>query len=98
MIANQLTIVDWLYLTFLFVALILSFHQAWENFINKRISRFSVDRWMLFLSDSFASKENRDRTKKLSKDPKRLVVLGVYAMLAFIESAHQIYKWVLKNR
>lgn len=97
MFNSHLATIDWLFLAFLIMALLMSLHQAWENFFNKRISRYSVDRLILYLSDNFASTENRSRTKQLSKDSKRLFLLGVYAFLTFVESIHQIYKWITKN-
>ena len=94
---KNLDIVDWSYFSFLAVAFILSLHQGWENFVNKRISRYSVDRWMLFLSEKFASKEHHSHTKELAKDPKRLLVLGIYAVIVFVKSSQQIYVWISEN-
>lgn len=83
---------------FLFIFLALTFfHQFWANVIQKRISIFSIDRIIVFLSDIFASHKNKIETRKLSKDPSRLIMQGILALLTFLGFLREIYKWVLEH-
>jgi hypothetical protein len=96
MLKNILNTEEWVYLIFITLLSIMFFHQAWANLIQRKISKFSFDRLMLILSDSFASSKNRMETRKLIKDPKRLLISGLIALLAFMGFITEIIKW-LKN-
>jgi hypothetical protein len=94
--ANILDNEEWVYLIFITLLSIMLFHQAWANIIQRKISKFSFDRIMLILSDRFANSKNRTETRRLSKDPKRLLILGLIALLAFMGFIKEIINWFMK--
>ena len=87
---------EWIYLIFIILLSIMFFHQSWANIIQRKISIFSFDRIMLILSDGFANSKNRMETRKLSKDPKRLLISGLIALLAFMGCIREIINWYKK--
>ncbi len=84
---------EWVYLIFITLLAIMFFHQAWANIIQRKVSIFSFDRIMLILSDRFANSKNRRETRRLSQDPKRLLISGLIALLAFIGFIKEIINW-----
>ncbi len=87
---------EWVYLIFIVLLSIMFFHQAWANIIQRKVSVFSFDRIMLILSDRFANSKNRMETRRLSNDPKRLLISGVIALLAFMGFIKEIINWFTK--
>jgi hypothetical protein len=88
---------DWIYFGILILLFLLSIHQAWENLINKRVSKYAIDGWLFWFSEKFRSKDAHSRVKNASRDPQRLIFLGVFALLVLIGSAQRIYEWVVNN-
>jgi hypothetical protein len=84
---------EWAYLIFLTFLGIMFLHQAWANLVQHKISKFSFDRILLILSENFASPKNRMETRKLIKDPKRLLISGLIALLGFLGFVQEIIKW-----
>ena len=78
---------------FLILLSLMFFYQAWENLINKRVSKFSLDTLIIFMSNAFANPTIQNRTLKQSKDPKRLFLMGLFALLVFIRGSIEIYSW-----
>jgi hypothetical protein len=70
-------------------------HQTWANLIQRKVSNFSLDRLILVLSEKFANPKNRVETRKLSKDPKRLTIFGLFSLLAFLGFVKVIYDLIL---
>jgi hypothetical protein len=84
---------EWAYLIFIAFLAIMFLYQAWANLVQRTISKFSFDRILLILSDNFASPKNRMKTRELIKDPKRLLISGLIAMLGFLGFVQEIIKW-----
>lgn len=93
---NILDSEEWAYFIFITLLSIMFLHQAWENLIRHRVSKFSIDRLLLILSDNFASSKHRMETRKLSTDPKRLLIFGLMALLGFMGFVQEIIKWLNK--
>ncbi len=93
--SNFVSTADWVYFSILLLVFMASVHQAWENLIKKRISKFAIDGILFFLSSKFAGKETHSRVRKAAIDPQRLLFLGIYALLVLVGSADRMYKWIL---
>ena len=81
---------------FLVTLSLLFFYQAWENIVNKRVSKYSLDALILFLSNNFANPTNRANTQRLSKDRTRLFLFGMFCLLASIKGFIESYSWMMK--
>jgi Trk-type K+ transport system membrane component len=96
MLSNSFTAFHLIFFVFLVALSIMFLHQAWENIVNKRVSKYSLDALVVHLSNQFANATNRARTQQLSKDPKRLFILGFFVLLASIKGVMEAYSWMIK--
>ncbi len=94
--SNSIPTEEWGYFFFIFALGIMFLHQAWANLIQQKVSKFSIDRLMILISDSFASPKNRAETRRLSKDPKRLLIFGLFSLLAFLGFVKIVYEWIIQ--
>ncbi len=93
---KALTPVDIIFFLPLIFLTLMSLYQAWENLIRKRVSKYSYDAFLIFISSKFASPENHRRTLQFSRDPKRLFMMGVFAFLVFVGGVQATYMWYVK--
>ncbi len=93
MIARIPSSTSWIFLILFFLITLISFYQAWENLLNNRFSRFSIDAIMLALINKFGSQQARKRAKISTKDGKRITLLGVYALLTGVGGIYAIIQW-----
>jgi len=83
---------------FLFALFALIFlQQSWANLVQRKISMLSIDRLVIFLSENFANHKNKIETRRLSKNPKRLTIQGLIALLAFLGFLRLIFEWIDKH-
>ena len=96
MSSNTFTSFHIIFFSILVTLSIMLLYQAWENIVNRRISKCSLDALIVLLSNKFANPTNRARTQKLSKDRTRLFVFGLFALLASIRGGMLAYSWMIK--
>ena len=96
MFSNTFTSFHVIFFFFLVMLSIMLLYQAWENILNKRFSKYSLDGLIVLLSKKIASPKTRARIQQASKDKKRLFVLGFFCLLASIRGGVAAYSWMIK--
>lgn len=96
MLFNTPLFINWVFLGIYFLITILSSYQAWENLVNKRISKFSFDALLLLLIFTFGDDKTRKRARATEKDLTRITALGIYALLAMVGGVYVIVQWFNK--
>jgi hypothetical protein len=66
--------------------------QAWVNFYKRKLSNFSIDALSLFLAKTISRGKSKQRLNVLMKDPKRIVIFGIFAILGAGSGIYQIIK------
>jgi len=94
---NNIKSDDWIILLVYILFGFIFLQQAWANLIQKSVSMFSLDRFAIVISELFANKEHKAETRRLSKDPTRLRMQGILALLFLLGSIREIYKWLIEN-
>ncbi len=77
---KSLTALDWFFMLLTGLLVIMFFYQAWENIVNRRISRWSLDALGVSLGYRFGSDRTRERIQKVTRTPKRMFLAGIYAL------------------
>ena len=89
------TNIDWYFLITDILLTLMFLLQAWENLIKKRISKFSIDALGFYLASTFTSRKGRQRALELSKDPKRIFLFGIFAILGTIGGIYETIIWFI---
>lgn len=90
------TTVNWMFLILFFLIALISFYQSWENLVNKKFSKFSFDAMILALINRYGDKRTQKRAKISTRDPNRILVLGIYSLLLGIGAMYEIIRWFTK--
>jgi hypothetical protein len=88
------TLSDWLFLGIYVITVLICIPQSWINLKERRISSFSFDALGYFLVIKFAGTKSKQRAKALTKDYKRIQLLGLFAVLLALGALYNIYNWV----
>jgi hypothetical protein len=89
---------DWYVLVINIILTLVFLYQAWVNFSKGKISRFSMDGISLFFATTFFGSKVRQRALALSRDPKRVLFFGIFAILGVSGGIYEISIWFSKFR
>ncbi len=85
------TSIDWIILVLTCVLATMFLYEAWENVVNRRLSRYGLDAVLASLSIGFGGEAVRQRVRKATSNPKRMVVAGLYALSLGIGALYVIF-------
>lgn len=85
--------INWIGLV-LFCLLILltamSLYQAWVNLMHQKVSRFSLDALLAYISQRVRARGTKNNIRGFPKDKTDIIVLGVLALLAGLKGIQEI--------
>jgi hypothetical protein len=88
------TNLDWFYLISNFVVALLCYGQSLVNLVQKKVSRFSIDALAFWLVISFGSERTKQRAIEYKNNPKRILLIGIYAILLASGCSYNIIYWI----
>ena len=77
-----------------FVLAVMFFHQAWENIVNQRVSKFSLDALFVTLGLRFGTHAMRKRIRNVIRSPARMRWAGMYALALALTSLALMVIWL----
>ncbi len=84
---------DWLILVATCVLAIMFLHEAWENLVHRRPSRYGLDAAFVWLGIKFGCEPVRGRVRKATGNPHRMLAAGFYALCLGIGMLYVIFNW-----
>ena len=91
-------LVNWFFLSLYCLGAIMFLAEAWVNIINQKVSKFSIDAFLLFLAQRIGTRQMRKNAKAFPKNKWDIIFVGIWVLLGGIGAIQEIVIWFNKYR
>lgn len=82
---------DWFFLISGVFIIIMFVHQAWCNLVYVKVSKFSLDAFLVWFFLKYGNARARNRISDFQKTPGRIMMFGIYALMVVVGDVYQLF-------